>query len=243
MNSTIKPDMESSEGKKLQVEQMFDSISGRYDFLNRFLSLGIDKVWRKTTIKTIASYNPKLILDVATGTADLALAAYAQTKPDQVIGIDISEGMLSKGREKVNKKGLGHVIKLQKGDSEALPFADDTFDAVTVGFGVRNFENLEKGLFEILRVLKPGGVLAVLEFSKPRVFPIKQFYNFYFKAILPTWGRLISGDNKAYTYLPESVKAFPDGKDFIAILEQTGYKQNNQKTLSFGICSLYTAIK
>lgn len=235
--------MESSAGKKEQVEQMFDSISGKYDFLNRFLSLGIDQRWRKFTVKKIAAQNPKKILDVATGTADLAIAAYNKTQPEKVVGIDLSEGMLQKGRIKIQKMGLEEVITLQKGDSEDLPFQENSFDAVTVGFGVRNFENLEKGLQEIYRVTKPGGMLAVLEFSKPTVFPIKQLYSFYFKWILPTWGRMVSGNQTAYTYLPASVDAFPDGKRFTDILEKTGFHNASQSKLSFGICSLYTAIK
>jgi demethylmenaquinone methyltransferase/2-methoxy-6-polyprenyl-1,4-benzoquinol methylase len=243
MRMKVKPDMASETGKKEQVEQMFDSISGRYDFLNRFLSLGIDKWWRKTTVRMISTYHPELILDVATGTADLALAAYKYTKAKEIIGIDLSEGMLSKGREKIDKKGLSHRIHLKKGDSESLPFADNMFDAVTVGFGVRNFEHLEQGLSEIYRVIKTGGVLAVLEFSKPTIFPIKQLYQLYFTVILPTWGRLISGNSKAYTYLPESVKAFPDGVLFLDILRDLGFKEGQQKKLTFGICSLYTAIK
>jgi demethylmenaquinone methyltransferase/2-methoxy-6-polyprenyl-1,4-benzoquinol methylase len=243
MEAKVKPDMQSPKGKKEQVEQMFDSISGNYDFLNRFLSLGIDQRWRKYTVKKVAAHNPKLVLDVATGTADLAIAAYNKTKPDKVIGIDLSEGMLQKGRIKIQKLGLTEVISLEKGDSENLPFQDNTYDAVTVGFGVRNFENLEKGLDEIFRVLKPGGMLAVLEFSKPTVFPIKQVYTFYFKWILPTWGKLVSGSQTAYTYLPASVDAFPDGKRFTDILEKTGFHTTVQSKLSFGICSLYTAIK
>lgn len=235
--------MSSQAGKKQQVEEMFDSISGRYDFLNRFLSLGIDQNWRKRAIKSISEINPKHILDVATGTADLAIAASGSIPESTIKGVDISEGMLSKGRQKIAKKGLTQIIHLERGDSESLPFKDNTFDAVTVGFGVRNFENLEQGLAEIFRVLKPGGKLAVLEFSKPTVFPVKQAYNFYFKTILPLWGRFISGSNNAYTYLPESVQAFPDGPDFIAILNQIGFHYTEQEKLTFGICSLYTGIK
>jgi demethylmenaquinone methyltransferase/2-methoxy-6-polyprenyl-1,4-benzoquinol methylase len=242
-SKVVKPDKNSETGKKEQVAQMFDSISGRYDFLNRFLSLGIDQGWRKAAVKKIASVQPKIILDVATGTADLAIAAYKQNKPEKVIGVDISEGMLAVGRKKISKSNLDDAIVLQSGDSENLPFPDHTFDAITVGFGVRNFENLELGLSEIFRVLKPGGMLAILEFSKPTVFPIKQLYNIYFKAILPFWGRVISGGKYAYTYLPESVQAFPDGKAFTDILSNLQFKQSEQKKLTFGICSLYTAIK
>jgi demethylmenaquinone methyltransferase/2-methoxy-6-polyprenyl-1,4-benzoquinol methylase len=244
MSTTIvKPDKNSDAGKKEQVARMFDSISGRYDFLNRFLSLGIDKGWRRAAIKKVASHNPSSILDVATGTADLAIAAYRIAKPSEVIGVDISEGMLAEGRKKINKLGYEKIIDLRTGDSENLPFADNSFDAVTVGFGVRNFENLELGLSEIYRVLKPGGMIAVLEFSKPSVFPIKQIYNFYFKTILPFWGRFISGDKTAYTYLPESVQAFPDGIAFTEILSKLQFNKPIQQKLTFGICSLYTAIK
>jgi demethylmenaquinone methyltransferase / 2-methoxy-6-polyprenyl-1,4-benzoquinol methylase len=243
MEQQVKPDMQSELSKKAQVEEMFDSISKRYDFLNHFLSLGIDKRWRNKAIKKISEVNPEIILDVATGTADLAITAVKKLPLKEAIGIDLSEGMLSEGRKKVNAKKLNSIITLMKGDSEALPFQDNTFDASTVGFGVRNFENLEKGLSEINRVLKPGGMIAVLEFSKPTLFPVKQLYNFYFKAILPFWGRFISGDSKAYTYLPESVRAFPDGQAFLDILNATGFKKCEQTKLSLGICSLYTGIK
>jgi demethylmenaquinone methyltransferase / 2-methoxy-6-polyprenyl-1,4-benzoquinol methylase len=243
MQTKVKPDMNSEMSKKAQVEEMFDSISGKYDFLNRFLSLGIDQGWRKKAIQAISTIDPKRILDVATGTADLAIAASKGTKPEKVIGVDISEGMMKHGRVKIKQKGLHNLITLERGDSEKLPFEDNSFDAVTVGFGVRNFENLELGLQEIHRVTRSGGKIAILEFSKPRIFPIKQLYNFYFKTILPTWGRLISGSQKAYTYLPESVQAFPDGKEFTDILEKVGFTKTESQPLTFGICSLYTAIK
>lgn len=238
----IKPDNQSPEGKKVQVEQMFDSIASRYDFLNHTLSLGIDKGWRKKAIASIGKNNPKQILDVATGTADLAIACLT-LNPDNIIGIDISQNMLNVGIKKINDKGYADKIKLIKGDSENLPFSDNTFDAITVAFGVRNFENLDKGLKEIARVLKPGGILAVLEFSKPRTFPFKQLYNLYFSNILPFFGKWISKSENAYAYLPESVKHFPDGEDFLQHLRSAGFADSKQQTLTFGICSLYNAIK
>lgn len=238
----IKPDNNSSASKKQQVEQMFNDIAHKYDFLNRFLSLGIDRGWRKAAIKAIAEIKPKIILDVATGTADLAIAAL-KLKPEHITGIDISAQMLAEGQVKIDKKGFNNQIQLMKGDSEALPFADNHFDAVTVAFGVRNFENLQNGINEMYRVLKPGGKIAVLEFSKPKSFPYKQFYQFYFSNILPLWGGLISSSKKAYEYLPESVKYFPEGNDFLAYITKAGFKQTKVKTLTFGTCSLYTAIK
>ncbi|MCZ2128780.1 MAG: bifunctional demethylmenaquinone methyltransferase/2-methoxy-6-polyprenyl-1,4-benzoquinol methylase UbiE [Bacteroidia bacterium] len=241
--NTVKPDMSSELGKKDQVVEMFDSISKRYDFLNRFLSLGIDQSWRRKAIQSILPINPKKILDVATGTADLAIAATKYAKPESITGVDISPGMLNIGKEKITKAGLTDIISLQIEDSTKLSFADNAFDAVTVGFGVRNFENMQAGLAEIFRVIKPGGMVAVLEFSQPTTIIVKQCYNFYFKTILPTWGRLVSGNNRAYSYLPASVLAFPDGQRFLDILTNLGFKQSKQKKLTFGICSLYTAIK
>jgi demethylmenaquinone methyltransferase/2-methoxy-6-polyprenyl-1,4-benzoquinol methylase len=240
--TTIKPIQTSEKGKKQQVEEMFDSISGRYDFLNHFLSLGIDKGWRKKAINELTALKPKHILDVATGTADLALEALS-LNPTKITGVDLSEGMLSMGRKKIELKKKSGIIELLKGDSEKLNFEANTFDACTVGFGVRNFENLELGLSEIYRVLKPGAKLVVLEFSKPKNFPVKQGYNFYFNTILPLWGRFISKDSTAYTYLPESVKHFPDGIEFTKVLEKIGFKQTTCKTLTFGICSIYTGLK
>lgn len=221
---------------------MFDSISKRYDFLNHFLSLGIDKLWRRKAVNYLKKDNPKMILDVATGTADLAIECL-KLNPDKVIGVDLSEGMLSMGRKKLAASGQDAKIELRKGDSEKLLFEDSTFDACTVGFGVRNFEDLDKGLAEIYRVLKPGAKLVVLEFSKPRTFPVKQLYNLYFNTILPLWGRYISKSNSAYSYLPESVKHFPDGQDFLNHLEKVGFKQMKMQALSFGICSIYVGTK
>ncbi len=228
--------------KKEQVADMFDNIAHKYDFLNHFLSLGIDHLWRKKTIKQIKDIQPKKILDVATGTGDLALAAMS-LKPEQIIGVDISKEMLEHGKQKIKKKGLEKTIQLELGDSENLRFSDNTFDAVTVAYGVRNFENLEKGLSEIHRVLKPGGKLAVLEFSKPKGFPIKQLFNFYFKNILPFFGRMVSNDTRAYTYLPESVQVFPEGDEFDQILNKTGFNQTEWFRLSFGISSIYIGTK
>lgn len=239
---TVLPYKEKNTAKKEQVAEMFNNISRKYDFLNHFLSLGIDIIWRKKAIKLLKKDNPALILDIATGTGDFAIEALA-LKPEKVIGVDISEGMLEMGRKKLKKKGLDNKIELKLGDSEGLQFDDNKFDAIIVSFGVRNFENLEKGLADMFRVLKPGGKVVILEFSRPKSFPFKQIYNFYFKAILPKIGRLVSKDNAAYTYLPESVKAFPDGQNFLNVLESVGYKSTKCKPLTFGISSIYTGVK
>lgn len=239
---TVVPYKNDAASKKVQVARMFDAISGKYDFLNHFLSLGIDIRWRKKAIKLLAKAQPKLILDVATGTGDFAIEAL-KLNPEKIIGVDISEGMLDVGRKKMKERGFEQFIELKAGDSENLPFEENKFDAVIVGFGVRNFENLEKGLAEILRVMKPGARVVVLEFSKPRVFPMKQLYSFYFKFILPKVGRFFSQDSSAYTYLPESVQAFPDGNDFLSVLSKLGYKNATCQPLTFGISSLYTATK
>lgn len=238
----VVPYKEENAGKKEQMAKMFNNISHRYDFLNHFLSLGIDRTWRKRAIGLLKASKPRFILDVATGTGDFAIQAM-ELQPEKVTGIDISEGMLEKGREKVEKLRLTSKIELLKGDSEDLKFGDNTFDAVTVGFGVRNFEDLEKGLSEIHRVLKPGATFVVLEFSRPRKFPMRQIYNFYFKNILPGLGRLISSDRSAYTYLPESVQVFPDGTDFENILKKVGFNETSCKPLTFGISSIYVARK
>ncbi|HET7178088.1 MAG TPA: bifunctional demethylmenaquinone methyltransferase/2-methoxy-6-polyprenyl-1,4-benzoquinol methylase UbiE [Chryseosolibacter sp.] len=238
----VLPYKSEDSGKKEQIAKMFNNISFRYDFLNHFLSLGIDRLWRKTAIRMLRSIKPRHILDVATGTGDFAIQALS-LNPEKVTGIDISEGMLSVGRRKVEKLKLTGKIDLVTGDSENLQFPDDTFDAVTVGFGVRNFEDLVKGLTEIRRVLKKDGMLVVLEFSKPAGFPMRQLYNFYFRNILPGLGRLISKDRAAYTYLPESVEAFPDGMDFENILRKVGFKETSCRPLTFGISSIYTGRK
>ena len=234
--------MESTASKKEQVEEMFDNIAHRYDFLNHLLSLGIDNLWRKRAIRYLRAAGPKRVLDIATGTGDLAFEARKQMPDVLITGVDLSEGMLSKARIKAKERGYEEMV-FRKGDSENLEFPDNTFDAASVAFGVRNFENLEKGLSEINRVLRPGARLAVLEFSKPRVFPVKQLFNLYFKTLLPLTGRLVSKDSRAYTYLPESVKAFPEGAAFVKIMEQCGFRNCRARALSFGICSLYTAEK
>jgi demethylmenaquinone methyltransferase/2-methoxy-6-polyprenyl-1,4-benzoquinol methylase len=239
---TVVPYKEENSSKKEQVARMFDNISHRYDFLNHFLSMGIDRGWRKKAINLLKPLNPRQILDVATGTGDFAIQALT-LKPEKVTGVDISEGMLEMGRKKLKARTLEHLIELKSGDSENLPFADHSFDAVTVGFGVRNFENLERGLREIYRVLKPNGQIVVLEFSRPRKFPFKQVYNFYFKFVLPKIGSMVSSDKVAYTYLPESVEAFPDGEDFIRILTTVGFKQTQCRSLTFGISSIYSGSK
>lgn len=233
----------SEAGKKAEVEQMFDRIAPRYDLLNRVLSLGIDVWWRKRAIGYLKAEQPQQILDVATGTADVAIQMAKTLKPQSIIGIDIANQMLEIGRQKIQKEGLDPVISLETGDSEQLRFADNHFDAVTVAFGVRNFENLEKGLSEMRRVLRPGGRVVILEFSKPHVFPIKQLYNTYFRYVLPLIGRLTSRDIRAYTYLFESVQAFPEGNQFNEILTKTGFKQPLCERLTLGICSIYTATK
>lgn len=242
LGTKITPYSKDKTSKKEQVAKMFDAIAGRYDFLNHFLSLGIDIVWRKIAVREIAKVNPKMILDIATGTGDLAIEA-SRLNPSQVIGIDISNNMLDVGREKMKKKSLDKLIDMQYGDSENLSFKDNTFDAVTAGFGVRNFENLDKGLSEMCRVMKVGGKLAILEPAEPKIFPFKQLYGLYFKVILPLLGKLFSKDNSAYNYLPESVAAFPSRNAFIQELEKAGFKEPNYKPLTFGIAALYTATK
>lgn len=242
MKNTVKPYKDSSLTKKEQVAEMFDNIAGKYDFLNHFLSLGIDIFWRKRLVSRLKKQSPKTILDVATGTGDLAIEML-KAKPDHITGIDISKGMLDVGRSKIKAKKLEHKITLQQADSENLPFEDNSFDAVSVSFGARNFENLEKGLTEMCRVLKPGGQLYILEFSQPTLFPFKQLYQFYFKYVLPLIGKIVSKDNSAYTYLPESVGAFPYGKQLNAIIEKCGYSNAKNHPLTVGIASIYTAKK
>ncbi len=242
MIQEVKPYNSKSENKKAQVARMFDNISRRYDFLNHFLSLGIDIYWRKRAIATLKDLQPATILDVATGTGDFAIEALS-LEPEKIIGVDISEGMLERGRQKLVKKNLDKKIKFLEGDSEKLPFDDNIFDAVIVAFGVRNFEDLNKGLSDMFRVLKKGGEVVILEFSKPHIVPLKQIYNFYFNFILPNIGRLISKDDSAYRYLPESVRAFPDGRHFLDLLDKTGFTQTESIPLTFGICSIYRGKK
>jgi len=239
MGTNVKP-YQSDSTKKEQVQQMFDNIAHKYDFLNRFLSLGIDIGWRKKAIKMLAKHQPKKILDVATGTADFALATLP-LQPVEVIGVDISEGMLDVGRKKIADRRITNV-RLEYGDSEQLQFDNDSFDAVIVAFGVRNFENLSQGLSEINRVLKPGGIAMILEFSKPTGF-FGLIFNLYNKTLLPLWGKLFSGDSAAYTYLPESVAAFPEGNEFKQIMRSLSYRKVDDRRLTFGVCSIYTGTK
>jgi demethylmenaquinone methyltransferase/2-methoxy-6-polyprenyl-1,4-benzoquinol methylase len=238
----VVPYKDQSQGKKEQVANMFNAISPQYDFLNHLLSGGIDIIWRKKAIKLLQNKGIKTMLDIATGTGDFAIEAL-KLQPEKIVGVDISEGMLAFGKEKIQKMGLEKIITLQKGDSEKLPFSDNSFDAVIVSFGVRNFENLQKGLSDMFRVTKPGGYCLVLEFSNPRKFPMKQLYTFYSKYCLPFLGKLISKDPSAYTYLPESVKAFPDGPEFIQIFKSVGYSETNWIPMTGGICSIYMGQK
>tara|TARA_B110000483_G_scaffold162349_1_gene192389 strand:- start:311 stop:1030 length:720 start_codon:yes stop_codon:yes gene_type:complete len=231
----------NTETKKKQVTKMFDNISGSYDFLNHSLSLGMDNIWRKIAIKQLIN-EPATILDIATGTGDFAISATKYTNA-KITGIDISQGMLNVGLEKITKQGLTDRIQLQLADSEKLPFQDNSYDAITAGFGVRNFEDLNKGLSEMYRTLKSGGILAILEPSEPSSFPIKQLYKLYFHYILPFIGGIISKDKNAYTYLPDSVSAFPSGNDFLTKIDKVGFKKCKHIPLTFGIVSLYIAIK
>ena len=238
----VKPYGNADRTKKEEVAEMFNNISKRYDFLNHFLSLGIDKIWRRKAVKELREIHPKRILDIATGTGDFALATL-KVMPEEVIGMDISEGMLDVGKVKMRKKKVDHIVSMQLGDSENLPFEDNYFDAVTVGFGVRNFEDLEKGLSEMLRVIRPNGKAIILEFSKPKNFPIKQVFGFYSKYFIPFFGKNISKDEKAYAYLPESVQAFPEGEEFKSILKKVGYTKVESKSVSGGIATIYSGRK
>lgn len=242
MANQVKP-YGSTMGKKDEVEQMFDNISHRYDFLNRLLSMGIDTQWRNRVVKTIAKKQPKTILDVATGTGDLAIALAGKNPQAKITGFDLSAGMLEHGRVKVANKNLSNQIEMIQGDAENMPFEDNSFDAITVAFGVRNFETLTKGLNEIHRVLKPGGTFIILEFSQPEKFPMKQLYNFYFKNILPVIGKTFSKDHRAYTYLPESVQVFPYGEKLNQILKSVNFVEPKNKKLTFGIASIYESTK
>ena len=242
-HDSVVPQKESSLSKKEQVAEMFDNIAFRYDFLNRFLSAGIDITWRKKAIKQLLALQPKKVLDVATGTADVALMTYDILKPEKIVGIDISVGMLDLGRHKIAAKGLQNTIKLFTGDSENIAFNDNEFDAVTVAFGVRNFQNLAKGLQEMRRVLQPGGKLVVLEFSKPKQVVFKQFYNLYMNVIAPAFGKLFAKNKDAYQYLNDSVQAFPEGQTFLNIMHEAGFTQTYLKSLSLGICTIYCGVK
>ncbi len=238
----VVPYKEKDQSKKEQVAEMFNNISKRYDLLNHVLSMGVDILWRKKAVRMLKPFAPKVILDIATGTGDFAIEA-SSLKPKQIYGVDISEGMLEVGRKKIIAKKLSDVIKMQLGDSENLLFDDNFFDAVTVAFGVRNYENLKLGLSEMFRVMKPGGHVVIIEFSKPSKFPVKQVYNFYFKTILPTIGKLVSKDQSAYTYLPESVSAFPHGQAFLDIMKEVGFTEIKAIPLTLGISSIYWGSK
>lgn len=242
MTAPVTPYHDPNSGKKQQVEKMFNNIASRYDLMNSVLSLGIHKGWRKKAIRMLRERKPQQILDLATGTGDFAIEAM-KLSPKKIVAMDISEGMMQVGEKKVAKKGLQNIIQFQKGGAEDLPFPENTFDAITVGFGVRNFEDLLKGLQNMQRVLKPGGVAVILEFSQVRSFPLKQLYHFYFRYITPIIGRLFTKDKAAYTYLPESVSVFPSGEAFEKILKQAGFNQTSCRPVSFGIASIYMGVK
>lgn len=229
--------------KAAQVERMFDHIAPTYDQLNHTLSLGIDRSWRKKAIDTLRHYRPQQMMDVATGTGDFAILACRELQPQSLIGTDISEGMMNVAREKVKQAGLSDRISFAREDCTALSFADSTFDAVTVAFGIRNFEHLDLGLREMCRVLRPGGHLVILELSTPDRFPMKQLFFIYSKVIMPLIGKLISKDNSAYTYLPESIRAFPQGEVMQKAIQKAGFSEVHFKRLTFGICTLYIASK
>jgi demethylmenaquinone methyltransferase/2-methoxy-6-polyprenyl-1,4-benzoquinol methylase len=242
MSQNITPYKDSGLGKKEQVAQMFDTISGNYDGLNRVISFGIDVKWRKKVLKLVAAKNPNTILDIATGTGDLAILM-AATNAKEIIGADISEGMMEVGRKKVTEKNLDGRVQLVYGDSEKLPFADNYFDAITVAFGIRNFETLEKGLADILRVLKPGGIFVILETSVPTKFPFKQGYKLHSKFVLPLIGRLFSKDREAYSYLSESASVFPYGEKLNNILRKIGFIEVKDMPQTFGVATIYSASK
>jgi len=242
MSQEVKP-YRTDASKKVEVRDMFDNVAERYDFLNRLLSMGVDVAWRKRLIKELKTYHPKHILDMATGTADLAIMASKSLPNTQIIGIDLSPNMIAKGHKKVVQKGLDKQVQLKVGDSEKIRAERGTYDGAMVSFGVRNFENLKQGLSELHRVLQPGKPLLVLEFTKPTIFPIKQVFNLYFRLILPLIGKVFSKDKRAYTYLYESVQAFPGYDDFKVIMEEVGFKNCRWHALSFGICCLYIGEK
>lgn len=242
MSNNITPYKDSELGKKEQVAQMFDTISGNYDGLNRVISFGIDIKWRKKVLKLVSDKNPKTVLDIATGTGDLAILM-TNTSAEKIIGLDISAGMLEVGRNKIKAKNLSDKIEMILADSENMPFEDNTFDAITVAFGVRNFENLEKGLAEILRVLKPNGIFVILETSVPDKTPYKQGYTFYSKNILPLIGKLFSKDNSAYQYLSESASVFPYGEALNNILRKIGFIEVKSMPQTFGVSTIYSASK
>lgn len=238
MGTHVTPYNRTDATKKEQVTEMFDSIAPKYDLLNHALSFGIDILWRKKAIRMLKPYQPKVVVDIATGTGDFAVEAKS-LNPDQIIGIDISPNMLEVGKKKIAAKGLSDLIDMRIGDSEALELESDSVDAVTVGFGVRNFQNLPKGMGEILRVLKPGKAAMILEPSFPTRFPMKQLFQFHFKVLTPLIGRFISGDTAAYNYLPESVRVFPNGDEFCEICMEVGFSKAEYYPQTFGICSMY----
>ena len=242
MADQINPYKNSNLGKKQQVEQMFDTISGNYDSLNRMISLGTDQGWRRNVLKMVSDTNPESILDIATGTGDLAILL-SKSNAKRIVGLDLSAGMLEVGKTKVNALGLQNKIEMIQGDSENLPFQDNTFDAITVAFGIRNFENLEKGLSEILRVLKPNGIFVILETSVPTKFPFKQGYSFYMKTFMPLMGKVFSKDKKAYEYLSESAKNFPYGEKLNAILQKVNFKNVKHNPQTMGVATIYSASK
>jgi len=243
MEKKITPYKDSKLNKKEQVEQMFDTISENYDGLNRVISLGTDTSWRKKVIKMVAAINPDSVLDIATGTGDLAIKFASQTKASKIVGLDLSEGMLSVAKKKIERKDISEKLEFIKGDSEELPFDDNSFDAITVSFGIRNFENLEKGLSEILRVLKPTGLFVILETSVPTKFPWKQGYYAYSRGILPLIGRVFSKDKVAYSYLSESASLFPHGEKLNNILRKIGFIEVENKPQTFGVATIYKATK
>lgn len=242
-HDTVKPFKDSDKEKKQQVADIFDDISEKYDFLNRILSLGVDQGWRKKAIKRLRPIAPKAILDVATGTGDFAIMTYKMLQPEQITGIDISKGMLEVGKEKIEKENLSAYIALMEGDSEDLPFTDNSFDAITVSFGVRNFQNLEKGIAEMHRVLRPGGKLIVLEFSRPKNPVFKQLYKLYMKVVTPNVGQVVSKNKKAYQYLNDSIMVFPERNDFVAVMDSVGFTQTSYEPLTMGICCIYEGSK
>ena len=233
-----------ADGKKSeQVEEMFDNIAPAYDKLNHTLSMGIDRSWRRKAIKYLRPFRPRRIMDVATGTGDFAILACRELQPDSLIGTDISEGMMNVGREKVKKEGLSDKISFAREDCTSLSFADNRFDAITVAFGIRNFEDLDKGLSEMCRVLKPGGHLVILELTTPDRFPMKQLFAIYSKIVIPLLGKLLSKDNSAYHYLPDTIKVFPQGEVMKGVISKAGFGEVHFRRLTFGICTLYTATK
>lgn len=239
----ILPQGYNGESKREQVEAMFDNIAPTYDRLNHTMSMGIDRRWRNKAINLLKPYRPQRILDVATGTGDFAILAAKKLKPQNLVGTDISEGMMEVGRKKVKAENLEGIITFQREDCTCLSFKDESFDAITVAFGIRNFEKLDKGLAEMFRVLRKGGLLVILELSTPEYFPMKQLYNFYSHTIIPTLGRIISKDNQAYTYLPKSIQAFPQGEVMQKAIQNIGFSEVGFKRLTFGICTLYIAKK